>query len=94
MEIIRFPRCPHDHLKEIVIAGTNGYSKEIEIAIYLLHNPMALKKMTIDPRPRYYSGDGKWEFGEARTSWTKYGRRLFIEYLVKEASPLAELLIL
>ncbi|PSS28719.1 F-box/FBD/LRR-repeat protein [Actinidia chinensis var. chinensis] len=85
-EVKRLPRCPHEHLKEVVITGACGHFGEIEIAIYLLNNATVLEKMVIDPRSRYYVGDGKWEISRSCGSWMLIGRKRFLEYLTREAS--------
>ena len=85
-EVKRLPRCEHEHLKEVVITGACGHFGEIEIAIYLLNKATVLEKMVIDPRSRYYVGDGKWEISHSCGSWMLIGRKRFLEYLTREAS--------
>ncbi|KAF7809160.1 F-box/FBD/LRR-repeat protein [Senna tora] len=89
------PRCPHDQLNEIVITGMRGYLAEIETAIYLLNNATSLQKMTIDPRPRLYLGNGKWHLLEASESWSRIGKHKVYRHLSQQQlSPPLQLLIL
>ncbi|XP_061342427.1 F-box/FBD/LRR-repeat protein At1g13570-like [Gastrolobium bilobum] len=87
-------RSPHNHLKEVSITGIRGYSSEIEIAIYLLKNAIALEKMTIDPRPRIYIGNGKWSHSEACENWSRVGRQKVYNHLMQEVNSTMKLLIL
>ncbi|CAL5355108.1 unnamed protein product [Camellia sinensis] len=93
-EIKRLPRCLHDYLKEVVITGTCGHFSEIEFAIYILNNAVVLDKMMIDPHPRYYTGNGKWDVLHACDSWKIIGRKRVLEHLTKEASSQTVLMIL
>ncbi|RDX83361.1 F-box/FBD/LRR-repeat protein, partial [Mucuna pruriens] len=87
------PRCPHNHLKEVVITGFRGHSSEIEIAILLLRNGIALEKMTIDPRSKSYRGNGKWDHSEACENWNREVRQMVHKLLKQEANSAVELLI-
>ncbi|KAI7995665.1 F-box/FBD/LRR-repeat protein [Camellia lanceoleosa] len=93
-EIKRLPRCLHDYLKEVVITGTCGHFSEIEFAIYILNNAVVLDKMMIDPHPRYYTGNGKWDVLHACDSWKIIGRKRVLEHLTREASSQMVLMIL
>ncbi|KAJ7943512.1 F-box/FBD/LRR-repeat protein [Quillaja saponaria] len=95
-EITRTPSssCLHDHLKKVVITGTHGCLSEIELAIYLLNSSQSLAKMVIDPRPRLYHGNGKWDILEACATWNTVGRLNIYEHLAREVCSPVELLIL
>ncbi|KAI4328402.1 hypothetical protein L6164_020759 [Bauhinia variegata] len=88
------PSCPHNHLKEVVISGIQGYIHEILIAVYLLNNATALEKMIIDPRPRVYIGDGKWSLSEVCEGWTSTVRERLQKHLTQKVCLPAKLLIL
>ncbi|KAI4314198.1 hypothetical protein L6164_027131 [Bauhinia variegata] len=86
--------CPHNHLKEVVISGIHGYMSEIAIAVYLLKNATSLERMTMDPRPRVYLGNGKWHVSEACEGWTTMARERVHQHLIQEGCPPDKLLIL
>ncbi|TKY58811.1 F-box/FBD/LRR-repeat protein [Spatholobus suberectus] len=86
-------KIPHNHLKEVVITGIRGHSSEIEIAIYLLRNAIALEKMTIDPRPKIYLGKGKWDHKEDCENWSREVRQKVHRLLKQEANSAVKLLI-
>ncbi|PON67517.1 F-box domain containing protein [Parasponia andersonii] len=90
----RPPKCPHENLKEVLVSGACGYVRETEIEIYLLNNAVELKKLTIDPRPRVYSGDGTWGSSEAIASWATEGRDRVSQLILGEAGPNVEVFIL
>ncbi|KAL2344475.1 hypothetical protein Fmac_005760 [Flemingia macrophylla] len=87
------PTCQHNHLKEVVMTGIRGYKSEIEIAVYLLRNAIALEKMTIDPRPKCYLGKGKWDHSHGNGTRIHDLRQTVHDLLKKEANSAVELLI-
>ncbi|XAR65165.1 hypothetical protein NMG60_11009178 [Bertholletia excelsa] len=93
-EMKRVAGCPHERLREVLITGAIGHVHEIEIAVCLLKNAVLLEKMTIDPRPRYYTGEGEWDVAQARGSWMTHGRKKVVECIRSEARPRTTLTIL
>lgn len=92
--INRPPKRPHENLKEVLVTGARGYLREIEFEIYLLNNAVGLENLTVDPRPRVYSGDGTWDFSEAIASWATVGRQRVCELILGEAGLNVEVLIM
>ncbi|GLT45365.1 hypothetical protein SLA2020_192000 [Shorea laevis] len=86
--------CPSDYLKEVLITGMHGYMSEIEIAVFLLNNAMALEKIVIDPCSRYYNKCGKWEASAACARWIGTRRQRVSNHLRVEVRPQVQLLIL
>ncbi|GLU09378.1 hypothetical protein SLE2022_262440 [Rubroshorea leprosula] len=79
--------CPSDYLKEVLMIGMHGYMSEIEIAVFLLNNAMALEKMVIDPCSRYYNGCGKWEASAACARWIGTRRQRVSNHFRVEVCP-------
>ncbi|XP_054810518.1 F-box/FBD/LRR-repeat protein At3g26920-like [Prosopis cineraria] len=88
------PRCAHEQLKEVLITGMRGQTSEIETAIYLLKNATSLQIMKIDPRPRLYLGNGKWQQIEPYESWTRTGKHKVEHHLIQQAGAAVQLSVL
>ncbi|KAF8393760.1 hypothetical protein HHK36_019958 [Tetracentron sinense] len=90
--VIRRPsKCPHNQLKEIEFSGFLGNQNEIELAIYLLDNAIALERMVIDPLRKFYRGGDKWNVIGAHVEWAKTRQERVREWLCKEVPPNVQL---
>ncbi|XP_038712597.1 putative FBD-associated F-box protein At5g22720 isoform X2 [Tripterygium wilfordii] len=52
----KIPKCLHYCLKEVELAGFVGQTIDMELAIYLLENAIALEKIIVDPLYLYQNG--------------------------------------
>ncbi|XP_077244690.1 F-box/FBD/LRR-repeat protein At5g56420-like [Tasmannia lanceolata] len=95
-KILRPPVCPHNHLKEAEISYFYGKKAEVELAVYILKNAMSLESMTIDPRPKHYLGDGRWEIMKWPDSviWFTKIRARVVKLLNQEVPQSVKLVIL
>ncbi|XP_043725427.1 uncharacterized protein LOC122671988 [Telopea speciosissima] len=93
-EIRKPQKCPHDHLKNVVIRGFCGSQNEIEFATYVLQNATSLETMLIHLQACCYQ-DGKSNHREAGegTSATITADRIF-EQLQAEAPPHVKIMVL
>lgn len=60
------PPKPHYHLKLVDITGFYGEKDQLELALYILRNSVALEAMTIDPKPTVAAE-------QCRLTWKKDG---------------------
>ncbi|KAF8399435.1 hypothetical protein HHK36_015300 [Tetracentron sinense] len=85
-EIRKPPKCPHNHLKTVVIKGFCGSWNEIEFVTCLLNNAIALETMKIHFGNSYHGCDGKQNSCEAsRSTWPMSVREKICRQLQEEA---------
>ena len=56
-----YNRNVHHQLKEVEISGFHNRENEVELAVYFLHNCIALERMTINLQGRIYYISGRWK---------------------------------
>uniref|UniRef100_A0A5B6YZ04 F-box domain-containing protein n=1 Tax=Davidia involucrata TaxID=16924 RepID=A0A5B6YZ04_DAVIN len=88
------PQCLHAHLKEVELGGFSGSWNQIQFAIYLLKNAIALERMVVDAHYKFYQRGGEWSHG-VKTEWSEERRRFICNHLlgVKFRSEIAEVII-
>ncbi|GLT63985.1 hypothetical protein SLA2020_365060 [Shorea laevis] len=60
-KVQKFPKCPHHGLKLVELVGFVGKIIDMEFAMYLIENAVALEKIIIDPRNPQMIGS-VWEY--------------------------------
>ncbi|XP_042499420.1 F-box/FBD/LRR-repeat protein At5g56420-like [Macadamia integrifolia] len=86
-EIIRLSNIPHRYLKFLEVNGFSGYQEQIDMINYILKNAIALESVLIDPRPKFYLGDGKWKTHNNQCFLPTRERKRIYELLLQEFQP-------
>ncbi|XVF23880.1 hypothetical protein REPUB_Repub13aG0077600 [Reevesia pubescens] len=77
-----YNRHVHRQLKEVEISGFHNKENQVELAIYLLHNCIALQRMTININARIYNSNGRW--GNISRGLTVINKKDIHDTLIKE----------
>ncbi|XP_077233517.1 putative F-box/LRR-repeat protein At5g54820 [Tasmannia lanceolata] len=95
-KISRPQLCPNHHLKEVELSKFSGKKAEVELAIYILKNAIALESMTIDTRNKYYEGGRRWVIikGPPNEKWLTRRLARVVQLLNQEVRPNVKLVIL